>query len=70
MEEPKDPDLNHRIAATSLGMVAEVDDLDHRGGHTTIHVKEMPETQLHKHGLTDHTTSGMSTTMKTKKLRW
>jgi hypothetical protein len=70
MEEPEDPDLNHHVAATALGMVAEVDDLDHRDGHMTIHAKETPETQLRKHGLTNHATSGMSTTMKTKKLRW
>jgi hypothetical protein len=40
MEEPEDPDLNHHVAATALGTVAEVDDLDHHDGHTTIHVKE------------------------------
>jgi hypothetical protein len=74
MEEPEDLDfhmtMNRHDAAAVLGTVAEIDKLDHHGGHTIFHMKGTPGTESRKRGSTDHATSGMSITLKTKKPRW
>jgi hypothetical protein len=73
MGEPKDPGLRMKTShhgATVLDTAGVINDQNHRDDVMIIHVKETRETQSHKQGSIGPATSGMSTIMRTRKLRW